>query len=49
MFDLLGKLISTKTVDGQTQNLNLENLPSGIYILTLTTNGNKISKRIIKG
>ncbi|HEX8016146.1 MAG TPA: T9SS type A sorting domain-containing protein, partial [Flavobacterium sp.] len=48
LFDLSGKLIVNKIVNGQTQNLNLENLPSGAYILTLTTAGNKISKRIIK-
>ncbi|OOV18173.1 right-handed parallel beta-helix repeat-containing protein [Flavobacterium sp. LM4] len=48
LFDLSGKLIVTKTVNRQTENLSLENLPSGAYILTLTTNGNKISKRIIK-
>lgn len=48
LFDLSGKVIINKIVNGQTQNLNLENLPSGIYIFTLTTAGNKIIRRIIK-
>ncbi|WP_281310701.1 right-handed parallel beta-helix repeat-containing protein [Flavobacterium flavigenum] len=48
LFDLSGKLILNKNVNEQTQILDLENLPAGAYVLTLTNSGNKISKRIIK-
>lgn len=48
LFDLSGKLIIAKTVNGQTHNLNLENLPSGEYILAVTNSTNKIVRHIIK-
>jgi hypothetical protein len=48
LFDLSGKLIMDKTVNGQTQVLNLESFKSGEYILILTNATNRIIKHIVK-
>lgn len=48
LFDLSGKLLINKTVNQTSQQVNLQNLQAGTYILTLTNSKNTIVKHILK-
>ncbi len=45
LYDLLGKVISNNSNNNQ---INLTNLPSGVYILNITTDKGSISKKVIR-
>ncbi|HLV13983.1 MAG TPA: endonuclease [Xanthomarina sp.] len=47
IFDILGKKVFNRTLQ-QSQNIPLENLKSGIYIMKLTQGNSTITKKLIK-
>lgn len=48
LFDIAGKLITNKNVEGEKQTLDMTDLHSGLYILKVTNSNESITKRIIK-
>lgn len=49
VYDMIGKLILSKQIENEFQNLDLTNFPTGIYLLKATnTNGFTQTHKIIK-
>lgn len=50
VYNLIGKVVSVYRVNGNSANLNLENIPSGIYFLRLTNSSGQVvsTKRFTK-
>ncbi|WP_034057407.1 Ig-like domain-containing protein [Lacinutrix jangbogonensis] len=48
VFDMIGKKVTSKTLNKNKNLLNIENLPSGIYLLKVTTPTKSYVTRIIK-
>jgi len=48
LFDSTGRLIKTYKVQGTQQNINMESLPSGLYIVKVSNSTDNIVKRIMK-
>ena len=49
VIDLLGKtVIQTKNSSLSNQSINLESLKSGVYLLQINSNGNRLTKKLVK-
>lgn len=48
LYDVTGKLILKKNVEGSTQTLNMGGLHSGVYVLKISNANKNVVKRIIK-
>ena len=49
MVDLLGKaVIKTKRTNLRNQEINLQSLKTGVYLLQINSNGKTITKKLIK-
>jgi hypothetical protein len=46
--DLSGKLLSEQVVDGKQQQISLAEIPAGVYLLTISTDGGTTTSTIIK-
>lgn len=46
--DTTGKVVLTHKINAQSKKINVGHLPKGVYILTLKTKGQTITKKIIK-
>lgn len=48
LFDLTGKILDQKSLDGNTSRVNVQLLPSGVYILTVKTTVGIASQKLVK-
>ncbi|MEM9921792.1 MAG: S8 family serine peptidase, partial [Bacteroidota bacterium] len=48
VFGIDGRLLEQRTTDGHSDQLNLGDLPAGIYMISITTAEDKVVKRIVK-
>ncbi|MBW2960276.1 zinc-dependent metalloprotease [Mesonia aestuariivivens] len=48
LFDLLGRKVKSKSLIAKNSELNISDLPSGVYLLEIESDGNKITRKIIK-
>lgn len=46
--DLSGRVLLSNKLDALNSQINISHLPKGVYILTLTTNGQSIHKKVVK-
>jgi len=47
ILDLNGKVIYSNTISNKNQNINLENISRGVYIVKANQNGNVKTKKLI--
>jgi hypothetical protein len=47
ILDLNGKVIYNNTISNKNQNINLENISRGVYIVKANQNGNVKTKKLI--
>ena len=48
LYDISGKLISTKKVKEATQTLNMQHLQAGVYLVKVSNGTKNVVKRIVK-
>jgi hypothetical protein len=48
LYNSLGKIVIQKSLSGKQQILDLKSLPKGIYLISFTSNKEKIFRKIIK-
>jgi Secretion system C-terminal sorting domain len=48
VYDLLGKAVLTKTMEGSSANLDLSALPSSTYLLEIVSNGQVFREKLVK-
>ncbi len=48
IYNSLGVLVAIQPLNNKTQGINLSNLPDGLYVLALLSNGKILSQKIIK-
>jgi hypothetical protein len=47
ILDLNGKIIYNNTISNKNQNINIENISRGVYIVKANQNGNVKTKKLI--
>jgi hypothetical protein len=47
ILDLNGKVIYNNTISNKNQNINIENISRGVYIIKANQNGNVKTKKLI--
>jgi hypothetical protein len=48
VYDLLGKVVLTKTMEGNSANLDVSALPSSTYLLEIVSNGQVLREKLVK-